>query len=220
MEVRYFHAMVRKDNIALINELSASEGVFTCAQARRLGISRDALAKACVSGRLHRIAHGAYRMAGVPPTDFDEVMAVWKLTRPALFLHERMSWERWDGIAVSGSSSASVFGIGDFYLSPYRLVAPRRMRSNASSVTFATRRVEREDVSFVEGFAVTRRERTIVDLVLNDEDPSLILDALRDARSEGMDNDHLEKLVRSECGRTKVGLVLDLLFGEEAGDAV
>jgi hypothetical protein len=26
MEVRYFHAMVRKDNIALINELSAFEG--------------------------------------------------------------------------------------------------------------------------------------------------------------------------------------------------
>jgi hypothetical protein len=159
-------------------------------------------------------------MTGVPPTDHDEVTAVWKLTKPSLFFYERMSWERWDGIAVSGSSSASVFGIGDFYLSPYRLVAPRRMRSNASSVTFATRRVEREDVSFVEGFAVTRRERTIVDLVLDDEDPSLILDTLRDARSEGMDNDHLEKLVRSECKRTKVGFVLDLLFGEGVDDAV
>ena len=85
--------MTRKDNIGLINELSASERVFTTAQAFRLGVSRDALAKACASGRLVRVAHGAYRMAGVPPTEYDELIAVWKLTRPALFFHERASWE-------------------------------------------------------------------------------------------------------------------------------
>ena len=51
------------NNIAAIDELSASEGVFTTAQAQRLGISRNALSHACKVGRLERVAHGAYRCA-------------------------------------------------------------------------------------------------------------------------------------------------------------
>ena len=212
--------MSRRSNIAAINELSASERVFTTAQAERLGVSRDALAKACASGSLVRVAHGAYRMAGVPPTELDELVAVWKLTKPALFYHERASYEHWDGIAVSGHTAASILGIGDFYLSPYRLVAPRRMRSNALSATFATRRVEREDVSFSEGLPVTGPERTLVDLVLDDEDPSLVADALEGAREGGLDVTRLEGLVGSEFGRKKVGVATRLLRGEGAGDAV
>ena len=212
--------MSRRSNIAAINELSASERVFTTAQAERLGVPRDALAKACASGSLVRIVHGAYRMAGVPPTELDELVAVWKLTKPALFYHERASYEHWDGIAVSGHTAASILGIGDFYLSPYRLVAPRRMRSNALSATFATRRVEREDVSFSEGLPVTGPERTLVDLVLDDEDPSLVADALEGAREGGLDVTRLEGLVGSEFGRKKVGVATRLLLGEGAGDAV
>jgi len=204
--------MSRRSNIAAINELSASERVFTTAQAERLGVSRDALAKACASGSLVRIAHGAYRMAGVPPTELDELIAVWKLTKPALFFHERASRELWDGIAVAGHTAASILGIGDFYLSPYRLVAPRRMRSNALSATFATRRVEQEDVSFSEGLPVTRPERTLVDLVLDDEDPSLVADALEGAREGGLDVTRLEGLVGSEFGRKKVGVATRLLL--------
>lgn len=214
MDICYNHAMNRQDNIAAINELSASERVFTTAQAERLGVSRDTLAKACASGNLVRIAHGAYRMAGVPPTELDELIAVWKLTKSALFFHERASRELWDGIAVSGSTAASVLGIGNFYLSPYRLVAPRRMRSNALSATFATRSVEWEDVSFSEGIPVTRLERTLVDLVLDDEDPSLVADALEDARGSGLDAARLEGLVGSECGRSKAGVARRLLLGE------
>lgn len=211
--------MTRRDNIALISELSASERVFTTAQAERLGVPRDALAKACASGRLVRIAHGAYRMAGVPQTELDELIALWKLTKPALFFHERASLDLWDGITASGHTAASVLGIGDFYLSPYRLASPYRMRSNALSATFAMRRVEREDVSFSEGLPVTRPERTLVDLVLDDEDPSLVIDALEDARSKGIDELRLEMLVRSECGCSKARVAMRLLFGE-ASNAV
>lgn len=77
--------MKRRDNRAIINELSASERVFTTSQAKRLGVTRDALAKACSAGNLIRVVHGAYRMAGVPPTEIDELIAIWKLTQPALF---------------------------------------------------------------------------------------------------------------------------------------
>ena len=68
------------NNIAAIDEFSASEGVFTTAQAQRLGISRNALSHACKVGRLERVAHGAYRLSGAPSSETDELAAIWKLT--------------------------------------------------------------------------------------------------------------------------------------------
>ena len=53
------------NNIAAIDELSASEGVFTTAQAQRLGISRTALSHACKGGRLERVAHGDLEAHGI-----------------------------------------------------------------------------------------------------------------------------------------------------------
>ncbi|MEF2654869.1 MAG: type IV toxin-antitoxin system AbiEi family antitoxin domain-containing protein [Eggerthellaceae bacterium] len=56
--------MKRTNHIAIMNELSASEGVFTAAQAKRLGVTDNALSKAVSSGRAERVLHGAYRLAG------------------------------------------------------------------------------------------------------------------------------------------------------------
>ena len=69
--------MNRRDYLSIMSELSASEGVFTTAQALRLGIPRNVLAKAREAGKLVRIAHGAYRMAGTPASQLDELTAAW-----------------------------------------------------------------------------------------------------------------------------------------------
>lgn len=74
-----------------MNELSSSEGVFTTAQAQRLGIPRDALAHACAAGRTERICRGAYRLAGTQSRETDALAAIWKLTDPARFTWERQA---------------------------------------------------------------------------------------------------------------------------------
>ena len=51
-------------HLGAIALLSESEGVFTTAQAERMGVPRDALHDAVESGRLERIMRGAYRMIG------------------------------------------------------------------------------------------------------------------------------------------------------------
>lgn len=66
LKFSYNRNMKYANNIAAIDELSASEGVFTTAQAQRLGISRNALSHAYKVGRLERVAHGAYRLSGAP----------------------------------------------------------------------------------------------------------------------------------------------------------
>ncbi len=100
---------------------------------------------------------------------------------------ERMCAENWDGVVVGGSSAAAVHGIGDFHLTPFRVFSPTRFNSRKEGVRFGVREVNRRDVFFDKGFALTRPERTILDLILDNEDPSQVLDALRDARRGDFD---------------------------------
>lgn len=165
--------MKKNDRMTAISGLSESEGVFTTAQATRMGIPRDALHDAAASGRIERIAHGAYRLVGSGSEQTDELVAAWKLTASDRFTHERTQAEAWDSVAVGGATAASLLGIGDFCLSPYRIYALRRINSRNKAVSFAVRKVARDEVSFASGFPVTTPERTIFDLVADDEDPYL-----------------------------------------------
>lgn len=160
------------NNIAAIDELSASEGVFTTAQAQRLGISRNAL------------SHGAYRLSGAPSSETDELAAIWKLTASTAFSWERQA--KWDGVAVGGSTAAWLLGIGDFHLSPYRIYAPERINSKIESARFGVRNVDEDDMAWMGGLPVTRAERTLADLCLDCEDPSLVEGAFRDAAAQGL----------------------------------
>lgn len=186
--------MMYANHISSMNELSASEGVFTTAQAARLGITRNALAHACAVGRAERICHGAYRLTGTPALETDELTAIWKLTKPSLFTWERQ--RTWDGIAIGGHTAACLLGIGDFFSTPYRIFSPARINSRLISTSFGIRAIDRQDVSWMLGLPVTRPERTLVDLCLDFEDPSLIGNAFRDASARGLDLHRLEDLVQ------------------------
>ena len=177
------------NNIAAIDELSASEGVFTTAQAQRLGISRNALSHACKVGRLERVAHGAYRLSGAPSSETDELAAIWKLTASTAFSWERQA--KWDGVAVGGSTAAWLLGIGDFHLSPYRIYAPERINSKIESARFGVRNVDEGDMAWMGGLPVTRAERTLAE------------GAFRDAAAQGLiDSAKLGSLL-DELGENK-----------------
>lgn len=208
--------MKKTDHISTIAELSESEVVFTTAQATRTGILRDALYDAAASGRIERIAHGAYRLVGSGSEQTDELVAAWKLTAPDGFTPERMQAEAWDGVAVGGATTTSLLGIGDFYLSPYRIYAPRRINPRNKAVSFAVRKVARDEASFASGFPVTTPERTIFDLVADDEGLSLVADALHDAcaGSRPFDFNKLEALIHGKYGKNKAKQILTSLLAD------
>lgn len=201
MKISYNCSMKYFSNIAAISELSESEGVFTTAQAARMDISRDALAHSCRVGRLERICHGAYRMSGTQRRDTDELNAFWKLTNPSLCAWERK--RRWDGIAVSGATAANLQQMGDFYLSPYRMTAPMRINTRNESLSFAKREIAEQDIVWLDGLPVTKPERTLVDLCLDGEDPSLIIDAYNDALGRGFNTQRLKDLVEENSKTAK-----------------
>lgn len=191
--------MIRRDYTSALAELSASESVFTTAQAARFDIPRNVLAKACAAGKLERVAHGAYRSAFNPAQQTDELAAIWKLTAPGKLSHERMQRGDWDGVAIGGTTAAALLDIGDFYLSPYRIFAPKRFNTRNPDAHFGIRHINRDDISFAHGIPVTKTERTLVDLVLDNEDPSLIQNAYSDALQSDLSEAKLAQLVETEC---------------------
>lgn len=202
--------MKNRNNRAAIEDLALSEGgVFTTSQAARLGIPRDALAYASRSGRIERVAQGAYRLAATADDGLDELRAIWKLTAPAAFSHERARAEGWDGVAVCGPTAAYVLGIGDFYASPYHVASPRRINSRREDARFVRASVAREDVVWRDGLPVTRPEATLSMLVRLGEDPSLVADAFVDAvRAYGATSLDLER-AEALLGRRAFGRILE-----------
>ena len=197
-------------NIAAIEDLALSEGgVFTTAQATRLGIPRDALAYAARVGRIERIAQGAYRLAASEDDGLDDLRAIWKLTAPGAFSHERMAACGWDGIAVCGPTAAHVLGIGDFYASPYHIVTPRRINSRRPDVRFVRADVARDEVLWRDGLPVMRPEAAIASLVRGKEDPSLVADAFVDAvrryGAASLDIGRLEELLGERAFSKLIG---------------
>ena len=185
MKISYNCNMKYFSNITAISELSESEGVFTTAQAARMDISRDALAHSCRAQR----------------RDTDELNAFWKLTNPSLCAWERK--RQWDGIAVSGTTAANLQQMGDFYLSPYRMTAPMRINTRNESLSFVKREIAERDIVWLDGLPVTKPERTLVDLCLDCEDPSLIIDAYHDALGRGLDMQRLKELVKENSKTAK-----------------
>lgn len=152
--------------------------------------------------------------SGSAPTD--ELVAIWKLTSPAKFTHERFRAANWDGIVVGGSTASAILEIGDLWLAPYRLYAPRRINTRNESVRFAVRSISYNEVAFREGVPVTRAERTVFDLVLDGEELSLVADVLRDAAHFDRDFDlgKLASYLRSAYSRSRADRIMDGLLAD------
>ena len=212
--------MDARARIDTISELAASQaGLFTAAQAKRFGVSGDAIAYMAKTGRIERLEHGVYRISGIPSTEQQDIYAVWLGTDP-----ERMAFERnksFDGIVVGGRSAAALHDIGDFFLSPFVFLTRDRINSKRQNVVFRKRGIEADDVVYLDGgLPVTSIARTLYDLKVDHEDPSLLHDAARDALRQGASFDHerLLELARNSPTRKRTRYLKDFTLMLEGGD--
>ena len=194
--------MNQKSNKDQITELGASEGVFTTAQAERLGIPRYALSYAVKAHNLEKVAHGAYRLSSSIDDGLDGVRAAYKLTNPSKFTHERIG-DAYDGIAVSNNTAAYMLGIGNYHADPYSITTPTRFNSRRKDVAFRTAAIAPSEVIWLEGIPVTRPERTIADLHSGGDDVSLVaqtfVDAVRKYGANQFDIRILQKIIGIEA---------------------
>ena len=197
--------MNTKENIRAISEIAASQmGIFTTAQAGRLGVARNVLAYMAQAGKIERLEQGVYRISGTPYHAQQGIYAAWLSTDPARMAYER--YAEFDGIVVGGRSAAALHEIGDFFLSPYRFLTGKRFNSKRQNIIFTKRPVEKDDVTFTDsGLPITSVARTIFDLVVDNEDPALLMRTLSDAMNatRPFDADRLEALLKEDPTRNK-----------------
>jgi hypothetical protein len=171
---------------ALAAEAAGQWGMFTTAQALRLGLSRKAVARLATAGHVaHAEARGVYRFAGTPvEVMLDKVRSNWLSLSPGLFLRERLKTLRsntWDDAVVSHLTAANyVYELGsrqpdycDFTIS-----AARRTRDEHMQFYVRTAKPKWHNVG---GLPVTTIPQTIADLYVDNLDRGHLGDIVYDA---------------------------------------
>lgn len=181
LSVRYTTSVKSKNALRVLAEITAYQwGMVTSAQASMQGITRLDMSRFAEAGHLKRLAHGVYMDSGTPGDQFDDLRAAWLSTEPKIMGETRIK-DRENGVVVAGPSAARLHGIGDLWADRHEFVTPRRRQSQRAEIRYRQRSLDAQDVALVEGLPAMTMERTIVDLVEEVGDLSLVADALRDA---------------------------------------
>lgn len=169
------------DALNILNDLSASQqGVFTAAQARGLGIERLALSRLEAHGQIERIAHGVYRSCAAPSFREEGVWAAWLALYP-----ETPAWERRrDGSqgTASHNTAAWLLQLGKLNPVPTTFTLPTRKQTRRDGIRLVKAPIRPEEVTTVKGIPTTVPTRTILDLLRDGEDLSLVANVFNDAR--------------------------------------
>lgn len=169
------------DALNILNNLSASQrGVFTAAQACGLGVERLSLSRLEAHGQIERIAHGVYRSCAAPSFREEGVWAAWLSLYP-----KTPAWERRrDGSqgAASHSTAAWLLELGELNPMPMTFTLPARKQTRRDNMRLVKAPLRPEEVTTVKGVPTTVPTRTILDLLCDGEDLSLIASVFADAR--------------------------------------
>lgn len=180
----------------MLAEVSESQwGMVTSAQAHARGVSHMNLTRLTESGDLVRLAHGVYRDAGAPGSEYEELRSAWLAAEPTRLAWDRLQ-EKPGSVIVSGESAATVHGIGNLRAMRNEFTTRSRKQTQRPDVHYRTRMLSSDDVTVREGLPVTTPERTIADLVEQrtqfDHVGEVLLDAARKSR---LDMDRLVELL-------------------------
>ncbi len=164
----------------ILNDLSASQrGLFTTAQATAAGVSRLTLSRLESNGQIERLMTGVYRSCAAPSFRQEDVWATWLALEP-----KKPAWERErDGSqgAVSHGTAAWILGLGELGPTPITFTLPTRKQTKRDGVRLVKGDVSPDEVITVAGIPTTKPVKTVIDLLDDGEDLSLVANVLNDA---------------------------------------
>lgn len=162
--------------ISRLEENASSQwGMFTTAQAKQNGVSRQHIAQLLKRGQIERASSGVYRFTAAPTTSSDDIKAAWLSTNPKKFAHERIAHKNCD-VVITGSTAAYLYEVGDLYASPYTFGVQMRRQSQRPDIRYIKSSWDDADITLIEGLPTARPEKTIADLIRSHEDTSLVGD--------------------------------------------
>lgn len=152
-------------------------GLFTRRQAEGTGLAWTTLARMARDGRAIRVAHGVYRLRGVPPTEQLDLRAAWLQFAPGT-----PAWQRTiDQGVVSHSSAAAIHELGHLPADEHHITAPARHQSRRADVHIHRAPVADQECTNVDGLLVTRPGRIAADLLRSHEDPGAVAQVIADS---------------------------------------
>jgi predicted transcriptional regulator of viral defense system len=167
---------------ALLEAASEQGGYVTAAQGTRLGLQRDDIARLITSGDLQRLRHGVFRMRHGQAEHEDDV-AAW-----LHFERGRLPWERHGATnaVVSHASAAALHRLGTIIPQRPTVTLVAADSPHVSDIAVRRAPLRPEDWTWLDVGPVrlpaTTPARTIVDLVLDREEPSYVARAVHEAR--------------------------------------
>lgn len=168
------------DALNILNGLSASQrGVFTSAQARTAGVDKLVLTRLEAHGQIERIMHGVYRSCAAPSFREEDVWAAWLALAPTT-----PAWKRPkdpSGAVASHGTAAWLLGLGEFDPTPITFTLPERKQTRRQGLRLLKGRILEGELTQIAGVPSTTPAKTILDLLDDREDLSLVSNALRDA---------------------------------------
>jgi predicted transcriptional regulator of viral defense system len=167
------------DALGLQRTAYAQDGLFTVAQAREHGISRQLLARHVRSGRYERLGRGLYKLRDFPGSSHEDLHAKW-LSVGA------------DRAVVSHESALELHGLGDVIPNFAHFLVARgdRWIRVPEGVMLHTKSGELGpgDVVIREGMRVTSPSRSILDAATAGTAPEQIELAVKEAIAQGLVN--------------------------------
>jgi predicted transcriptional regulator of viral defense system len=184
---------------------AASEqwGLMTTAQASRIGVSAQVMARWAREGAMTRLVHGVYKVAGSPYDPRDDLRAAWLMLDPKRTATERIAAAELD-LVISHRSAAQLHNLGDLDADVYEFTVVGRRQSRRTDVRIHTRATAIPPASWtlVGGLPVTTVLTTIVDLAAVQTDGGHLGGIVRDALATAVVNlDNLSEGLRPYAHR-------------------
>ncbi len=173
------------DCIKALNDVSAYQrGMFTSAQAKRLGVERYALSRLEKDGAIERVLRGVYRMGGAPSIREEDVYATWLSLIPG---REPGVPDAIGRIPIAmGATAAWLQELGEIGPAPLEFCCGERRQTQRGSLAIRKRTLAGDEVVYAGGIPATSPSRTILDLIDGGEDLSLVSNVLEDALGRGL----------------------------------
>lgn len=174
---------------ALLEAASEQGGYVTAAQATRLGLARDDIARLVVSDDLRRVRRGVFSMRHAQATNEDDI-AAW-----LHFERDRLPWERRGATnaVISHASAAALHRLGTIIpelptvtmISGAARTPPHVHGIDARRASLRDADWEWRDAGGVR-LPITTPARTVIDLMLDKHEPSYVERAMAEALARGI----------------------------------
>ena len=153
-------------------------GYFALSQAKEIGLQRNQIYRELKRGKFQKAGWGVYRFKQFPFTKFEEI--------------HKVILNAGKNAIVGFQTALYIYELSDIIPDEIHLILPPNASRRREGIRIHTTQIEEKDITYFEGFAITRIARTIVDCAFSHvEDEQIRLAIFQSLRRGMTDKDAL-----------------------------